>query len=315
VGDSASGKTFLSITCFAEAAINKRFSGYRLIYDNIEDGCLLDLKGLFSEEVAKRIEPPSVDGDGEPIFSSTAEEFYYNIDDAVADKVPFIYVLDSMDALDSESADKKFQEHKNAYRKGTADKVAGSYGDGKAKINSTSLRKVLKGLRDTGSILIIVSQTRDNIGSMFGGKTRGGGHALRFYATVEIWSSIKGSIKKTVRGKARKIGVHVCLQVKKNRITGKTPEVEIDIYPSFGIDDVGSCIDYLLAENWWAMKKQSIIATEFDIVATRDKLISLVEEKKLQGELRVLVGRCWREIEDASAIKRVNRYESAVGTD
>jgi len=33
VGDSVSGKTFLSLTCLAEASINPNFDNYRFIYD------------------------------------------------------------------------------------------------------------------------------------------------------------------------------------------------------------------------------------------------------------------------------------------
>ena len=41
VGDSASGKTFLSLTCFAEACINPAFDNYRLIFDGINRRLLL----------------------------------------------------------------------------------------------------------------------------------------------------------------------------------------------------------------------------------------------------------------------------------
>lgn len=322
VGDSASGKTFLSMTCFAEATMNRHFKGYRFIYDNIEDGCLLDLEGLFNEQVADRVEPPAVTKEGEPVYSSTIEEFYYHLDDACKSEQPFIYVLDSMDALTSDAEEKKFDQQKAAHRKAQKkaegedtgepqEKVAGSYGDGKAKKNSSSLRKILKSLRRTGSILIILCQTRDNVGSIFGGKTRSGGHALRFYATTEIWSSISQVLKKTVHGKARKIGVRVQLAVKKNRITGKLSEVEIDIYPSYGIDDTGSLVDFLVEEKWWETKKESIVAKELKITATREKLIRTIEQQGLQDEVRALAGQCWKGIDEACSLKRKKKYAAA----
>ena len=43
VGDSDSGKTFLSMSCFAEAMIQKPFKNYRLIYDYVEDGMLMHM--------------------------------------------------------------------------------------------------------------------------------------------------------------------------------------------------------------------------------------------------------------------------------
>lgn len=321
VGDSASGKTFLSMTCLAEATIDPNFSEYDFIYDNIEDGMLMDLDTLFNDTVADRIRPPAMKG-GEPAFSDSVESFYYNLDDAIGRGKPFIYILDSMDALDTDAADKKFQQHKKAYRKkrgdgdepagGDDDKLAGSYGDGKAKKNSEFLRKAMKGLKATGSILIILSQTRDNIGSMFGGKTRAGGHALRFYATTEFWSSIIKPIKKTVHDIERKVGNRIKLAFRKNRFTGQLHEVEIDIYPSFGIDDVGSCVDYLVGEGYWSADKQTITATGLDtgldVVATRDKLIRTIERKGLERRLRELCGTCWAEVEAACSLKRKNRY-------
>lgn len=306
VGDSASGKTFLCMTCFAEALLHPRFKDYRFIYDNVEDGMLLNLRKLFNAEVEKRVEAPASDENGASVYSATIEDFYYNIDDAVKVGKPFLYVLDSMDGLSSEAAEEKFYEKKEAHRKGK--EVAGSYGDGKAKKNSEYLRKIQKGLRHTGSILIVVSQTRDNLGMGFEKKTRSGGHALKFYATCEVWTSLKGTIKKNVQKKDRSIGVRVGLKVRKNRTTGWISNVETLIYPSYGIDDIGSCVDYLVSEGWWEKKKTRIKAKEFDIIMTREKLILHIEQNDLAHKLRKVTGRCWREIKKACALDRPGRY-------
>lgn len=309
VGDSASGKTFLALSCFAEACISSPFKGYRLIYDNSEDGMLMDVTRLFGAAVSRRLEPPRRAPDKKPIFSYTVEDFYYHMDDAVEKRVPFIYVLDSMDGLTSELELDKFQRHKKVARgAGKRGDDAGSYGAEKAKANSTGLRRMMAKLRDSGSILIILSQTRDNIGFGFEKKSRSGGHALKFYATVEIWSTVTSQIRKVVKGKPRPIGVHVGLRLRKNRITGKTPTVETDIYPSYGIDDIGVCVDYLVEEGWWKKKKQSIEAGEFDVTHTRSKLIKMIEREGWENEVRALVGECWREIEDAAAPDRQSRY-------
>jgi hypothetical protein len=71
VGDSASGKTWLSLTCLAEAAMNPEFENYRFIYDNVEDGALMDIERFFGSKVAERIESPAIDEDGLPDYSST----------------------------------------------------------------------------------------------------------------------------------------------------------------------------------------------------------------------------------------------------
>lgn len=310
VGDSAAGKTFFSMTCFAEACRSKLFKDYRLIYDNVEDGMLMDVEHLFGERAAARIEAPAEDEDGTPTYSETIEEFYYNIDDAIDADVPFIYVLDSMDGLSSSYEGSKFDEQKDAYRKGK--KAKGSFGDGKAKQNSANLRKCLKGIRELDSILIIVAQTRDmlNAGPFQSSKTRSGGRALRFYATVEIWLSLVGQLKKTVKGKSRKIGNKIKLQIKKNRVTGLLHEVITAIYPSYGVDDIGSCIDYLIEEGRWKKKGQKIKANSlFDEVLTKDALIKKIEgKKKLTRKLRRLVGQVWYEVEEACSLNRRRRY-------
>ena len=316
VGDSASGKTFLTMSCFAEAARHSHFKNFRFIYDNVEDGCLIDLPALFGEKVAEKIEPPGKDVEFEaPLFSSTIEEFYYHLDDALEqakrEQRPFIYVLDSMDGLSSAAEEEKFLQHKEAFKKGKT--AAGSYGDGKAKKNSEGLRKALKGLRETGSILIILSQTRDNLGMGFETKTRSGGRALRFYATLEIWMSLCGKIKKNIRGKNRTIGVQAKIQIKKNRLTGEAHEVAMDIYPSYGIDDIGGCIDYLVQESWWEKKKNSIVATEFGVTLTREKLIATVEESSESiAKLRTIAAECWNSIRQAGILNRKKRYAEDV---
>jgi hypothetical protein len=122
---------------------------------------------------------------------------------------------------------------------------------------------------------------------------------------------VTGTISKTVKGKTRKIGVEVGLKIEKNRITGKNHEVGIKIYPSYGIDDIESCIDYLLTEKWWTKAKgaQTFEAPEFDFKGTTAKLIQQIEEKDQENELRALAGKCWKEIQEACSLQRKSKYE------
>lgn len=306
VGDSRSGKTFLTLTCLAEAGINPNFKDYRFIYDNGEDGALMNIKKFFGKAVDKRMEAPSYHK-GEPRYSETIEDFYYNVDDAIQDGRPFIYIVDSMDVLGSKAEDKKFDESKKASRKGR--KSAGSFGDGKAKKNSAGLRRLLTPIKKSGSILIILSQTRDNIGfgAQFNPKTRSGGNALTFYASIEIWSSVRKKIMKTVKGKPRQIGMVSLLKVKKNRFTGKDRKVEVPIYHSFGFDNTGSLVDYLIDEGHWSGDKK-IKAPEFKFEGTEDKLIQYIEDNNMEQDLISIAAGVWAEIEDACKIKRKPRY-------
>lgn len=306
VGDSASGKTFLSLTCLAEAAISKRFASYRFIYDNAENGALMDLNRFFGKQVATRLEQPH---SGSP--SATIEEFFWNLDDALnnsGEVKPCIYILDSMDVLSTEDEEEKFEERKDASRNGR--QVSGSYGVSKAKANSAGIRRIIPRLRETGSILIIISQTRDNIGfgAQFNPKTRSGGHALRFYACLELWSSVQERITKVVRGVKRQLGILCKIQVKKNRLTGKERTINIPIYHSYGMDDVGSMVDWLIEEKHWSKHGANLTAPEFDWKGGRDKLLDWIETEHKEQELKSIVARVWNEIETACEVKRQRRY-------
>lgn len=306
VGDSSSGKTFVSLTCFAEAVKNPAFDNYRLIYDNGEDGALMDIAKFFGRGVAERLEPPAT-VNGAPAYSETIEEFYYNLDDARKDGRPFIYVLDSMDSLSSTSEADKFQKQKIAYRKRR--KEAGSYGDGKAKANSANLRQFISYLTKSGSILIIICQTRDSLGFGFDTKTRSGGRSLRFYACLEIWLSIAKTIKRRVRGKERPVGVLSKMRVRKNRLTGRDRTVEVPIYYDIGLDDIGSCVDFLVDEGHWSEKK-GMISNDFTEEAVgRDELIAHIETEGLEKQLKLIVSELWHTIEDELSLKRKPRYE------
>ena len=307
VGDTMSGKTFLSLTCFAEAASSSHFENYRLIFDNSEDGALMSIERFFGKKLATRMEPPSKAKDGTPNYSESVEEFYYHIDDAINEGTPFLYLLDSMDSLSSKDEAEKFRKQKRAHRQGK--KISGTYGDGKAKKNSAAIRQLLPRLRETGSILIVISQTRDNLGISFDPRTRSGGRALTFYATVEIWSSCGKKIKKIVRDKARVIGVNSILEVKKNRVTGQNRKVSVPILYKLGIDDIGSCVAFLIEENHWHKRANKIKATEFDFEGSRSGLIRKIEEEGLENDLRMVVQEVWDEIEDACDPKRKRRYE------
>lgn len=312
VGDSASGKTFLSLTCFAEACQNEAFKKYRLIFDDVEGGAMMDIAHYFGEAVSQRMEPPARTPKGRPIFSDTIESFYYHLKDLFAAGEPFIYVLDSQDALTSTAADKKFSVQRKQAAEG--EKETGSYGDGKAKYHSDRIRWVIAKLRKTKSILIIIGQTRDNLGFSFEPKTRSGGKALRFYANIEIWTSVMGKITKLVRGEKRTIGARCLAEVKKNRVTGKVGKdraVEIPIYYDLGIDDVGSCVDFLIENQHWRKgeEKGTYVAKEAMCTGTRGAIIARIEEDGLEDKVRELTAKVWQEIEEESLPHRKKRYE------
>ena len=298
VGTSSSGKTWLSLSCMAEASINPNFNGYRFILDDVERGALMNIRKFFGSKVDQRLET---------IHSYKIEDFYDNLDKANKKGKPFIYVLDSMDGLSSEAELAKFAKTRKAREK--EKETAGSYGDGKAKVNSQSLRQALTPLKQSGSILIIINQNRDKL-TGFGGKTRSGGNAMQYYACLEIWSDKKKELTKVYKGKDRQQGTLCSLRVRKNRVKGATNRyVQVPIYRTYGMDDVGSCIDYLISEKHWTKTKSGIInAPEFDFEGKRSKLINAILDNNNEVKLSRITANTWKEIENAIAIKRKPRY-------
>ena len=316
-GDSSSGKTMLMLTILAEAAKNKNWDGYDLFFDDVENGALMDFTKFFGKKMQERVKAPHVSDDGNDVFSATAEEFYYSLDDKLTavekgKAKPFLYVLDSMDALSTKYEAKKFQQAKKAYE--SESDAAGSFGDGKAKQNSTNLRVVISRLRDTGSSLIILSQTRDNVdGGMFEPKSvTSGGRALKFYASLQLWTSPGPKLTKTVNGIERQIGITSRIAIKKNRLTGKEWSVEVPIYHSYGIDDIGSCVDFLVKEKRWKAAdrgKGNISATELGLEGKREHIIAEIEEQGLQFDLKGIVEETFRDVEAACDLGRKPKYE------
>lgn len=308
VGDSEAGKTWIAHTTLAEASVNKNFDEYRLIYDETtEHGALMDIQHYFGKKLVNRIEPPAKNSDGTPNHSRTVEELYYHLDDAFKIGKPFIYIVDSQDGLSSKDEQEKFDEEKEAFR---SDKqTTGTYGDGKAKKHKRGLRLVTGKLKETGSILIILGQSIDNLGFGFDKKTRAGGKALKYWATAELWTSVREQIKKTIRGKPMQIGTLCKIDIKKDRSTGKRRTVEIPILHGHGIDDVGNCCDYLIDWKHWEKTKGGIDATEFDFKGSLEKLIEKIESTGGEKELKLLVNKVWNEIEDECVVSRKKKYE------
>lgn len=310
-GDSSSGKTWLTLTCFAEAGMNPAFKDYEPHFDDVEGGAMMDIAHYFGDKVAGSLIPHQ---------SETIQDFYRTLYDLlVVKKKKIIYVLDSENALDNSAAKKKFRENKALAEKG--EKEAGSYGDGKAKYHSENIRWVLSALRKTGSILIVIGQSRDNVNA-FGfadKKTRSGGKSLSFYANLEMQSSVGKPIKKIVREVAREVGSNCMVLVRKNRVTGKIGKARtavIPIYHGHGIDDVGSVVDFLITEKHFTptdadeKKRPQFQIPGIDFSGTRGKIISFIEETEAEEIFQDMAAKVWMEIEnECLMVNRKKRYE------
>lgn len=305
IGASHGGKTVLALTTFAEANRKKSFNNHAFIYDDVERANSFDMNYLFGALTAKRIQ--NARPDKEEQFSTTVQHFQANLTHWLKKGDPFIYVLDSYDALDAMEDQKKMEEMVDALEKDKKDNP-GTYGMAKAKAGSSILRSVTSGLSSSKSVLFIISQTRDNVDPRsFVKETRSGGRALKFYAHHEMWLKPIGEIKK----QDTPIGNSVEINITKNKITGTHRKVVIDIYYDYGIDDIGSCIDYLLKQGHWSGGGSAKInhKGDFDFEnCTRPKFISLIEKNDLHRQLQRIVEKVWNEFENGLRLGRKNKY-------
>lgn len=298
VGDSSTGKSWFAMTCFAEAAKNPAFDKYEFRFNNAENGMMVDIKKYFGKETKRRFTTTR---------SPNLENFYYDLDDTLK-RGPCIYILDSMDAVFTKQDDDKFEEQKSADAKGL--KAKGTMAMAKPKINSQNLPRIVGKLEQTGSILIIIAQTRDNVGwdAMFNPKTRSGGKAMKFFAHVELWLKLIGKIKKKVNDKDRIIGAKVQIDIQKNRLSGWEGNVVVPFMKNYGLDDIGSCIDYLIEEKHWSEKAKMITANDFSLKMKRNELIKHIESNNMRNRLHKIVKQVWKEVEQKSNPKRKPKY-------
>jgi len=318
IGDSSSGKSLKAWSTMAEAANNPEFDDYTLIYDDVECASCFDVKKLFGNKLYERLTLPNMMKLSELMereefekiedaSSNYIQDFHMNVKDFIDQKKPFIYILDSFDALDSWDDEKKINKARAARKEGN-EPSTGSYGTSKAKVASSILRDIKRSLKNTNSILIIISQVRDNLNAMaFGSKkTRSGGKALKFYSTVEAWLALG----KQIKSKERMIGVNTILKTGKCRITGKLRSVEFPIYYDLGIDDVTANIEFLMKEKHWKGSGQNLKAPEFEFEGSKKSLIKHIEQNNLEEDLKDIVEKVWLEIEESLKLDwRKKRYE------
>jgi len=309
IGDSDTGKSVLSLSTIASACTVPLFDDYDMFYRDAESADGFDKKHMFPSLVKRLCDPM--------YKPNTIEDFYADIMDKWNGRKKFIYVLDSLDSLTSEAEIKRVRKKTQSLlvkrdpgskKKGKEKKEKGTYGTDIPKAMSSLLRVIKKEISTQESLLIIVSQTRSNIGpsAFFQPRTRSGGDALTFYCTHVMWL---GKEKKITDGKYKEeLGRHVYVKVTKNKLTGKKRKAFFPIYTNYGIDDIGSCIDFLVETNHWKLRKQTILAEEIGVEGAKKGLISYIEQNNMEGKLRRAMANAWETREKEICLDRKPRF-------
>lgn len=329
VGSSSSGKTWLVMNLYAEAAKHPVFQNYHFVYDGPEHGNQMDVAYFFGKKTANKINSPfpgRVDKNGNDASDSeSVEDFYDALDNwltrAEQEKTGIIYVLDSMDSLSSEAADAYIEDKKKARESGKEIKT-GTYGDGKAKYNAQHLRKAVYRLEKSGSILVIICQEKDDLnGGIYASKTFSGGKTLTYLATLQLWLKVKGPIVKVINGVNRTLGTATKVIIKKNRLTGMLEKnIDLSFYHQFGIDDIGDVINFLCEQKYWGISKGKVEFTGIPFgeeeedkpkVLSFEKLARYIESNNYEDYLYAELDKCWKQIKDdiKKAVVRKKRYE------
>lgn len=305
VGDSSAGKSFLVLSGLAECANNPKFDDYLLVYDDAEYANSFDMEYLFGSKLVERMIGPDLDDPSN--FSTTIEQFGDFIFTLIENKQPFIYIMDSFDAIDSEDEVKKEKANREKRKKGQETK--GSFQAAKQKKASQMFRQICGGLSKLESNLIVVSQTRDNLSAVgFATKYRAGGKALKFYSSIESWLTYIKPLTKEIKGKKYRQGVMTRLKMGKNKFSGKYRDVDFPIFYDYGIDDLSACIDYLVRNNVYKKKGQTIISDSLEIKATKQKLINYIEKKKKKKVVFKDTQNCWNDIENSLRLDRISKF-------
>lgn len=292
---SGGGKTAIVNETIANAR-HKYGPKCKWVYDGTtESGNTFDTKALYGFDIIP--ENPA-----EVINSETIEEAFGNMMSFMgklkSDEFG-IYALDSIDAVTSAEVEGQVEERLKAHESGK-DYDKGSYGAAKCKfLSSVFMPTVAAEAAKHNCLIIIVSQLRDNIGGgLYAPKDKvSNGRALFYYSSAQVWLKTKKDIEKG----DRQIGTVLHVTTKKARGPNPYREAMFSFYYSYGIDNIGSNIDYLYdlrTPERGELKKSEAKAIDWDgTVFDRQNLILHIEQNELQDELADRVRRKWNELE------------------
>jgi len=302
VGASSAGKTWLSYSIMAESSLHPRFKDFDLIYDDQEDGSQFDIEYYFGKSTAERIQAPNEDGS----MSTTVEQFMDSLERRVRIAKEtgkgFLWFLDSFDALRSEADISKMEDNMKAREAGK--QTGGTFAMSKQKEGAQRYGHIVDRLKETGSMVFLISQQKEKIGSMVPTKTWSGGVWLKFYSTIQLFLDVKEKIYKTIKGKKRNLGTKSKVNITKNRITGiEHKNVPMIINNKFGVDLLLNAIDYLCEESYWGGGKTDSAKVDSSVTfktepMTKEKLAQYIDENDKYEELFDAMQNCHNEIED-----------------
>ena len=327
IGDSSTGKTIQCIeVCNATYYIEylEKKKKVAICYDESEDA--------FDYDLAQRLGMPLDFIDF--VCTKTVEAFHAKVREYLLNHQGYdiiLYIKDSLDTMSDEAERKvvdknlakmlkrEAKKEKSKLEKadenetkaeessnGDDGKLKGSFGAAKAKYLSTFFRTETDLIAQSNCILLIVSQVRDNIGVMYGNKlTRSGGRALDFYCSAIYWLK---KIEEIVTPKFKlATGIVTEARVRKNKLWKPFRRVGFDIIFDYGIDNIGSLIDFCAENNYIKESRQRFEWKGKNY--KREDLINLFEtEDEEFQELKQLTQKLWNDREAETTMNRKPKW-------
>jgi len=252
-GDRSSGKTFVKNEILAANyhANGGNLNKFAWFSDDCESGDTFDTERLYGMNARPRDSEGYLRiGKKKVEDSVTVEDMDAHVSlmleymDTLPDDAVGIYAIDSLDGLSDASKEAMEGARLGQLKAGKDVEDKGNYGMQIPKFLSQNFfRTKHKKLEDAHCSLIIISQIRDKIDSMgYGQKWEVScGKALEFYCHTRIFLQ-------TIR-KIERDGLVVGAYVKATTFKSKTPRpfrtIYYTVYFDYGIDNIGSDLDYL----------------------------------------------------------------------
>ena len=247
VGDGSSGKTLLALEVCAWALYNimsfpsKLFAKVKkvtIVYNNKEGVMDFPLEKMYGKGFESGIEW---------IHSETCEHFGRDFQRRVQamEKGDFLlYIMDSMDALDSEASIKRIEKSIKSDKE-----EDGTFGTEKPKYFSKSFFSRLCSItRGKDATLVCISQVRQNIGAgLFEERyIRSGGKAMDFYTHQVCWLRLVKKLRKTFpSGRKKMYGTRIKATLRRSKVGKSDRDIDFDSILNHGLDDVGSVVKFL----------------------------------------------------------------------
>jgi len=288
IGDKSSGKSFLKNEILAaNFHANENFQWFS---DDTESGDTFDTTNLYgvnlkpAERIIGSLETM---GDSDTVEELDAKLTHFIKD--VPEGTPAIYAVDSLDGLSSNQQVEMSKKREKLLENNEEVKNEGSYEMELQKFLSQHLfRGQHPKFKEKSALLLVVSQIRDNIGGGYGQTYKvSGGKALEFYCHTRLFL-------KTITRISKKEAI-IGLVVEAKLIKSKTPRpfrsCRFVVFFDYGIDDIGSSIDYLfeLRDNKGKLDTSSASSLRWggDLKApTNAELNEWIEKEKFADDMK-----------------------------